>query len=36
MNDFSLLIKPSAADCNLRCAYCFYIGHQGQLALPLR
>jgi uncharacterized protein len=26
MNDFSLLIKPSAADCNLRCAYCFYIG----------
>jgi uncharacterized protein len=28
MNDFSLLIKPSAADCNLRCAYCFYIGRQ--------
>jgi uncharacterized protein len=26
MNEFSLLIKPSAADCNLRCAYCFYIG----------
>jgi uncharacterized protein len=25
MNDFSLLIKPSAADCNLRCGYCFYI-----------
>ena len=24
MNDFSLLLKPSAADCNLRCAYCFY------------
>jgi uncharacterized protein len=29
MNDFSLLIKPSAADCNLRCAYCFYIGRLG-------
>jgi len=29
MTDFSLLIKPSAADCNLRCAYCFYIGRQG-------
>jgi uncharacterized protein len=26
VNDFSLLIKPSAADCNLRCPYCFYIG----------
>jgi uncharacterized protein len=26
MSNFSLLIKPSAADCNLRCAYCFYIG----------
>jgi uncharacterized protein len=23
---FSLLIKPSGADCNLRCAYCFYLG----------
>jgi uncharacterized protein len=29
MNDFSLLIKPSAADCNLKCTYCFYIGRQG-------
>jgi uncharacterized protein len=29
MNDFSLLIKPAAADCNLRCAYCFYIGRLG-------
>ena len=29
MNNFSLLIKPSAADCNLKCAYCFYIGRQG-------
>jgi uncharacterized protein len=32
MNDFSLLIKPSAADCNLRCGYCFYIGHLGRTA----
>jgi uncharacterized protein len=30
MNDFSLLIKPTAADCNLRCAYCFYTGRQSQ------
>ena len=29
MNEFSLLIKPAAADCNLRCAYCFYIGRQN-------
>lgn len=25
MKSFSLLIKPASADCNLRCAYCFYI-----------
>lgn len=24
MKDFSLLIKPTSADCNLRCQYCFY------------
>ena len=24
--DFSLLIKPASADCNLRCEYCFYLG----------
>lgn len=24
MHPFSLLIKPASADCNLRCAYCFY------------
>lgn len=24
---FSLLIKPASADCNLRCAYCFYLDH---------
>ncbi len=27
MKNFSLLIKPASADCNLRCEYCFYIGH---------
>ncbi|MFW9783972.1 MAG: radical SAM protein, partial [Candidatus Heimdallarchaeota archaeon] len=27
MKTFSLLIKPVSADCNLRCKYCFYIGH---------
>ena len=25
MKPFSLLIKPTSADCNLKCAYCFYI-----------
>ena len=25
MNPFSLLIKPTSADCNLRCRYCFYL-----------
>lgn len=24
---FSLLVKPASADCNLRCGYCFYLGH---------
>lgn len=24
-NNFSLLIKPASADCNLNCAYCFYL-----------
>ncbi|MBY9009285.1 MAG: radical SAM protein, partial [Candidatus Lokiarchaeota archaeon] len=27
MEQFSLLIKPASADCNLRCEYCFYIDH---------
>ena len=27
MKQFSLLIKPASADCNLRCEYCFYIDH---------
>ncbi|MCP4762285.1 MAG: anaerobic sulfatase maturase [archaeon] len=27
MKPFSLLIKPTSADCNLRCEYCFYIDH---------
>jgi uncharacterized protein len=25
MRPFSLLVKPTSADCNLRCAYCFYL-----------
>ncbi|NLE42921.1 MAG: anaerobic sulfatase maturase [Lentisphaerae bacterium] len=25
MNPFSLLVKPTSADCNLRCRYCFYL-----------
>lgn len=25
MRPFSLLIKPTSADCNLRCEYCFYL-----------
>lgn len=29
MKPFSLLIKPAAADCNLRCAYCFYLDRAG-------
>lgn len=28
MKPFSLLIKPAGADCNLRCAYCFYLGRR--------
>ena len=26
MQPFSLLVKPASGDCNLRCAYCFYLG----------
>ncbi len=29
MNPFSLLIKPTGADCNLRCEYCFYLGKKA-------
>ncbi len=29
MRPFSLLIKPASADCNLRCAYCFYLENLG-------
>lgn len=29
MKPFSLLIKPASADCNLRCAYCFYLDRCG-------
>lgn len=28
MKPFSLLVKPAGADCNLRCAYCFYLGRK--------
>ncbi len=27
MEQFSLLVKPASADCNLRCQYCFYLDH---------
>jgi len=26
MQNFSLLVKPAGADCNLSCRYCFYLG----------
>lgn len=29
MKPFSLLVKPASADCNLRCAYCFYLDRCG-------
>lgn len=29
MRPFSLLIKPAGADCNLRCAYCFYLSRRA-------
>jgi uncharacterized protein len=29
MRPFSLLIKPTGADCNLNCAYCFYLPKAG-------
>jgi uncharacterized protein len=25
---YSLLVKPASADCNLHCAYCFYLDHK--------
>ena len=27
--NFSVLVKPASADCNLRCAYCFYLDRAG-------
>lgn len=29
MREFSLLIKPTSADCNLRCDYCFYLNRNS-------
>lgn len=29
MREFSLLLKPAGADCNLRCGYCFYLKKAG-------
>jgi uncharacterized protein len=29
MKPFSLLVKPASADCNLRCAYCFYLSRSA-------
>jgi len=29
MKEFSLLVKPASADCNLRCPYCFYLERAG-------
>jgi len=29
MTPFSLLIKPTSADCNLHCEYCFYLDHNS-------
>jgi len=28
LNNFTILIKPASADCNLRCRYCFYLEKQ--------
>lgn len=28
-NDFTLMAKPAGPSCNLRCAYCFYLGKQS-------
>ncbi len=36
MLSFSLLIKPASADCNLRCAYCFYAAKTALYPGPRR
>ncbi len=33
-DEFQLLIKPAGADCNLRCAYCFYLRTSRMYATP--
>ena len=34
MDNFSLLLKPASADCNLRCRYCFYDDSGQRSAAP--
>ncbi|MCY2932495.1 MAG: anaerobic sulfatase maturase [Planctomycetota bacterium] len=34
MHPFSLLIKPACADCNLHCAYCFYLDRREMFPAP--
>ena len=33
-DEFQLLIKPAGADCNLRCAYCFYLRTSRMYGAP--
>ena len=34
MKPFSLLVKPAGGGCNLRCEYCFYLGHPAGRMTP--
>jgi len=36
MRPFSLLIKPTSADCDLRCEYCFYLKKSSLYPEPVR
>lgn len=36
MRPFSLLVKPSSADCNLECVYCFYLPRKALYPLSHR
>ncbi len=33
---FQLFVKPAGAACNLACRYCYYRGHAGESAAPVR